>query len=88
MILQVDKTKNVPKGAPTVLQSDFIEDVVRTTYVDGGVKLHLSDGTVITLENDSAGNMTLYNYLDEYKDYTIVQAWLLNKDGKTLKRLI
>ena len=32
--------------------------------------------------------MTLYNYIDEYEDYTIEQAWLLNKDGKTLKRLI
>ncbi len=88
MILQVDKTKDVPEGVPTVLKSDFIDNVVRTTHTERGVKLHLVNDVVLTLEKDMGGRVVLYNYLEDYMGYSISQAWLLNDAGKTLKRLI
>lgn len=88
MILQIDKTKDVPEGEITVLQSDFIEGVKRTLGTERGIQLYLTDGVVLTLERDMGGRFTLYNYLDDYSGYTIGQAWLLNDQGKTLKRFI
>lgn len=87
MILQIDKTKDVPEGEITVLKSDFIEGVKRTLSTERGVQLYLADDVVLTLERDMGGRFALYNYLDDYNDYTIGQAWLLNDQGKTLKRL-
>lgn len=88
MILQIDKTKDVPDGEITVLQSDFIEGITRTLSTERGFKLYLTDDVVLTLERDMGGRFALYNYLDDYNNYTIGQAWLLNDQGKTLKRLI
>lgn len=88
MILKIDKTKDVPDGEITVLQSDFIEGITRTLSTERGVKLYLTDDVVLTLERDMGGRFALYNYLDDYMGYTIIQAWLLNDQGKTLKRLI
>lgn len=87
MILQIDKTKDVPEGEITVLKSDFIEGVKRTLSTERGVQLYLADDVVLTLERDMGGRFALYNYLDDYNGYTIGQAWLLNDQGKTLKRL-
>ena len=87
MILQIDKTKDVPEGNPTVLKSDFIDNVSRTTHTDRGIKLFLVDGTVLTLERDMGNRIALYNYLDDYEGYTICQAWILNDTGKTLKKV-
>ena len=88
MILKIDKTKDVPDGVPTVMKSDFIEGITRTLSTERGVKLYLADDVVLTLERDMGGRFALYNYLDDYNNYTIGQAWLLNDQGKTLKRLI
>lgn len=88
MILQIDKTKDVPEGEITVLKSDFIEGVRRTLDTEGGVKLYLTDDVVLTLERDMGGKLALYNYLDDYSGYTIGQAWLLNDQGKTLRKLM
>lgn len=87
MILQIDKTKDVPEGELTVLKSDFIEGIKRTLSTERGVQLYLADDVVLTLERDMGGRFALYNYLDDYNGYTIEQAWLLNDQGKTLKRL-
>lgn len=87
MILQIDKTKDVPEGEITVLKSDFIEGIKRTLSTERGVQLYLADDVVLTLERDMGGKFALYNYLDDYNGYTIGQAWLLNDQGKTLKRL-
>ncbi|UYE92558.1 hypothetical protein H1_138 [Efunavirus H1] len=87
MILQIDKTKDVPEGEITVLKSDFIEGIKRTLSTERGVQLYLADDVVLTLERDMGGRFALYNYLDDYNGYTIGQAWLLNDQGKTLKRL-
>lgn len=87
MILQIDKTKDVPEGEITVLQSDFIEGVKRTLSTERGIQLYLADDVVLTLERDMGSRFALYNYLDDYNGYTIGQAWLLNDQGKTLKRL-
>ena len=88
MILQIDKTKDVPEGEITVLKSDFIEGIKRTLSTERGVQLYLADDVVLTLERDMGGRFALYNYLDDYNGYTIGQAWLLNDQGKTLKRFI
>lgn len=88
MILKIDKTKDVPDGVPTVMKSDFIGGITRTLSTERGVKLYLTDDVVLTLERDMGGRFALYNYLDDYMGYTISQAWLLNDQGKTLKRLI
>lgn len=88
MILKIDKTKDVPDGVPTVMKSDFIGGITRTLNTERGVKLYLADDVVLTLERDMGGRFALYNYLDDYMGYTISQAWLLNDQGKTLKRLI
>lgn len=87
MILQIDKTKDVPEGEITDLKSDFIEGIKRTLSTERGVQLYLADDVVLTLERDMGGRFALYNYLNDYNGYTISQAWLLNDQGKTLKRL-
>lgn len=87
MILQIDKTKDVPEGELTVLKSDFIEGIKRTLSIERGFQLYLADDVVLTLERDMGSRFALYNYLDDYNGYTIKQAWLLNDQGKTLKRL-
>lgn len=87
MILQIDKTQDVPKGVPTTLKSDYIDNVIRTTHVERGVKVHLADGTVLSLEYDMGGKLAFYNYLTDYNDYSISQVYLLNNEGKTLKKL-
>lgn len=87
MILQIDKTKDVPEDEITVLKSDFIEGIKRTLSTERGVQLYLADDVVLTLERDMGGRFALYNYLDDYNGYTISQALLLNDQGKTLKRL-
>lgn len=88
MILQIDKTKDVPDGEITVLQSDFIEGITRTLSTERGVKLYLTDDVVLTLERDTGCKIALYNYLDDYSGYTIGQALLLNDQGKTLRKLM
>ncbi|MDT2451049.1 hypothetical protein [Enterococcus avium] len=87
MILQIDKTKDVPEGVPTVMKSDFIDNVVRTKHVERGVEVHLEDGTVLSLEHDMSGRLAFYNYLADYSEYSIDQVYLLNDEGKTLKKL-
>jgi len=87
MILQIDKTKDVPEGEITDIKFDFIEGIKRTLSTERGVQLYLADDVILTLERDMGGRFALYNYLDDYSGYTIDQAWLLNDQGKTLKRL-
>ena len=88
MILQIDKTKDVPEGEITAIKSDFIEGITRTLSTERGFRLYLTDDVALTLERDMGGNLTLYNYLDVYSGYTIDQAWLLNDQGKTLRKLM
>lgn len=88
MILQIDKVKEEKENIPVVLKSDYIDNVVRTTHTDRGVKLSLADDTVLTLEKDMGGRIALYNYLSDYEGYKICQAYLLNDEGKTLRKLI
>ena len=88
MILQIDKAQDVPEGVPTATKSDFIDNVVRTTYVERGVEVHLADGTILILGYDSGGRLAFYNYITDYIEYSISQVWLLNDEGKTLRKLL
>ncbi len=88
MILQIDKVRIVPKGVPTEVQSDYIENVSRTVKTQKGVLLYLGDGTNFSVERDALGRLGCYDYKDDYDSYVIEKVWLLNNQGKTLKQLI
>ena len=88
MILQIDKTKDVPEGEITAIKSDFIEGITRTLSTERGFRLYLTDDVALTLEKDMGGSFVLYDYFNGYSGYTIDKAWLLNNEGKTLKQLI
>lgn len=90
MLLQIDKflKSDVGEGKEAVLRIDIIEGVKRTNRIDGFLMVHFHDDSVYSFsinEKDSSFNI---DTSEEFKDYLISQVWLLNDEGKTLRKLL
>ena len=84
MILQINKVLE----RTDTLREDMIGDVKRTNTVDGFVMVELSNGDVLTLSKDSEDVSFDLDVSPEFKAYIVKDVWLLNDQGKTLRKLI
>lgn len=86
MLLQIDK---ILKGKEEVVRTDIIEGVKRTNYCEDFLMVELNDGDVKTFAKGEIDNSFDADVSEEFKSsYIISQVWLLNDEGKTLRKLI
>ncbi|MFU0786984.1 MULTISPECIES: hypothetical protein [Enterococcus] len=90
MLLQIDKflKSDVGTDKEAVLRTDIIEGVNRTNRCEGFLMVHFNDGTVHSFSIDEEDNSFNLDTAEEFKGYLISQVWLLNNEGKTLRKLL
>ena len=88
MLLQIDKVlkKEIGTNGEAHLRSDIIEGVKRTCYSEGFVQVHFRDGTCDSYT--IGGKEKIDNVAEEWNDYKTTGLWLLNDEGKTLRKLL
>ncbi|MFR5222520.1 MAG: hypothetical protein ACLTE9_19225 [Thomasclavelia ramosa] len=88
MLLQIDKTERVEHDVPVVLETDYISGVKRTVKAGKNIKVILPDNEVITIRIDAGRDIVLEQLENDYFGYKILTVYLLNDEGKTLRKLI
>lgn len=86
MLLQIDK---VLESKKKVVRTDIIEGVKRTNYCEDFLMVELNDGDIKTFAKGEIDNSFNPDVSEEFKSsYIINRVWLLNDEGKTLRKLI
>lgn len=89
MLLQIDRLVDISSedsSKKMKLVTDFFDGVYGAFASENGYKLKLKeDDRMITLENINGEIISNQVYLEGSK---ISQAWLLNDNGKTLRKLV
>lgn len=86
MLLQIDK---VLESKKEVVRTDIIEGVKRTNYCEDFLMVELNDGDIKTFAKGEIDNSFNPDVSEEFKSsYIINRVWLLNDEGKTLRKLI
>lgn len=90
MLLQIDKVlkSDDEKGKEATTRTDIIEGVKRTNSCEGFLMVHFYDGTVHSFSIDEKDRSFNIDTSEEFKNYLISQVWLLNNEGKTLRKLL
>ena len=90
MLLQIDKflKSDVGEGKEAVLRTDIIEGVKRTNRIDGFLMVHFHDDSVYSFSINEKDSSFTIDTSEKLKDYLISQVWLLNDEGKTLRKLL
>lgn len=88
MLLQIDKVlkKGIGSDEGVHLRSDIIEGVKRTCHSENFVQVHFRDGTCDAYS--LGGKDRIDNVAEEWNDYKTTGLWLLNDEGKTLRKLL
>nr|DAH82302.1 MAG TPA: hypothetical protein [Caudoviricetes sp.] len=87
MLLQIDNIqKEFTEGkAPHVLV-DYVEGITHTKGFSDGIKCFKKDGTEILIMRKTPFEVEVEN-LDYYDGFKIHAVYLLNDEGKTLRKL-
>lgn len=86
MLLQIDK---VLESKKEMVRTDIIEGVKRTNYCEDFLMVELNDGDIKTFAKGEIDNSFNPDVSEEFKSsYIINRVWLLNDEGKTLRKLI
>lgn len=88
MLLQIDKVlkKEIGNGKTAILRTDIIEGVKRTCVAEKFVQVHFRNGEVKSYANGEKDEIE--DVAEEWNEYKISAIWLLNDEGKTLRKLI
>lgn len=84
MILQI--SKELTKNNIVTKMTEYVDDVSSIHHARDFVMAELSNGKLISLGKDCAGD-GIEGASEELGEYNITSAWLLNNEGKTLKKL-
>ncbi len=87
MLLQIDNVvKELPEGEPCNLLVDYVEGITHTKQFTNGIKCFKKDGTEIVVIRKNAFEVEIEN-LDNYEGFKVHAVYLLNDEGKTLRKL-
>lgn len=87
MILQIDNVaKELPEGEKYHLMVDYVEAITHTKQFTNGIKCFKKDGTQIIVVRKNDFEVEVEN-LDYYEGFKIQAVYLLNDEGKTLRKL-
>lgn len=87
MLLQINNTaKEVPEGEPYHVLVDYVEGITHTKQCVNGTKCFKKDGSEIILVPKNKYEVEIKN-LDFYEGFKIHAVYLLNDEGKTLRKL-
>lgn len=87
MLLQISKTaKDLPKGEAAHVLVDYVEGITHTQQSTDAIKCFKKDGTQIRVLRTNEFEVEVEN-LDNYDGFNIHAVYLLNDEGKTLRKL-
>ncbi|MGV2809898.1 hypothetical protein [Enterococcus faecalis] len=87
MLLQIDNIqKEFVEGKPARVLVDYVEGITHTKGFSDGIKCFKKDGTEILVIRKNAFEVEVEN-LDYYDGFKIHAVYLLNDEGKTLRKL-
>lgn len=87
MLLQISKvTKELTEGEPCRPLVDYVEGITHTQQFTDGIKCFKKDGTQILVVCKNQFEIEVEN-LDNYEDFKVYAVYLLNDEGKTLRKL-
>lgn len=87
MLLQINKVvKELPEGEPCRPLVDYVEGITHTQQFTDGIKCFKKDGTQILVLQNNQFEVEVEN-LDNYECFKIYGVYLLNDEGKTLRKL-
>lgn len=87
MLLQIDKlAKELPEGEPYHVLVDYVEGITHSQQFTNGIKCFKKDGTQILVVRKNKFEIEIEN-LDNYEGFKVHAVYLLNDEGKTLRKL-
>lgn len=87
MILQIDNVvKELREGEPVNGLVDYVNGITHTKAFSDGIKCFKKDGTEILIIRKNQFEVEVEN-LDHYDGFKIYAVYLLNDEGKTLRKL-
>lgn len=87
MLLQIDKFLK-KEGSPKVMRTDIIGEVTRTNQMEDFVMVRFKDGSVVSFSSKTKDNSFKIDCSLEMHEYLVSQVWLLNDEGKTIRKLV
>lgn len=87
MLLQINKVvKELTEGEPCRPLVDYVEGITHTQQFTDAIKCFKKDGTQILVIQNNQLEVEVEN-LDNYEGFKIYGVYLLNDEGKTLRKL-
>ena len=87
MLLQISKVaKELPEGEPYHVLVDYVEGITHTKQFTDGIKCFKKDGTQILVVRKNQFEVEIEN-IDNYDEFKVHAVYLLNDEGKTLRKL-
>lgn len=87
MLLQIDNiAKELPEGKGAHVLVDYVEGITHTKQFTDGIRCFKKDGTEILVMRKTPFEVEIEN-LDYYDGFKVHAVYLLNDEGKTLRKL-
>lgn len=87
MLLQINNiAKELPEGEKAHLLVDYVEGITHTKAFSNGIKCFKKDGTQVIVRRINDFECEVHN-LDFYEGFKVSSVYLLNDEGKTLRKL-
>ena len=87
MLLQINKVvKELPEGEPCPALVDHVDGITHSQQFTDGIKCFKKDGTQILVVRKNTFEIEIEN-LDNYEGFKVYAVYLLNDEGKTLRKL-
>lgn len=88
MLLQITKVlkKEIGKDKVAKPRIDIVEGVKRTQHFENFVQVHLHDGSSLYYDRNSLAEVD--NVKDTGDPYKNSEIWLLNDEGKTIRKIL